>query len=191
MLAVADGMGGYLGGEVASHCVLHRLQTTHWDGIRDAAIREALTRAADDLRDHAQRVPTLALMGATVAGALLDNDQLLHFNVGDSRIYRWRQGVLSQLSTDDRVSGSSRLTQALTASAPEPDPHLQTTRLQHDDRLLLCSDGLSDTVSNEEIGEALGMDPDRAADALLALALQRGASDNVSLVIARLSARST
>ena len=183
LLAVADGMGGYSGGEMAAETVLNRLQTTRWTSLDENQVRDTLRTAASDLKGLANRVNALTLMGSTIAGVLMDGTELLAFNVGDSRVYRWRAGWLQQLSTDDRDPTSGMLTHVLTASAGLTRVHMERHSLREGDRLFLCSDGLTGRVMDEELAHGL-LDGAEGAEALFNLALSRGATDNVSVVYA-------
>ena len=125
-------------------------------------------------------------MGSTVAGALISGRHLFFFNVGDSRVYHQRNGQLKQLSTDDRMGASGMLMQSLVAQDLNinalMDVHHGQRVLRNGDVLLLCTDGLTDVLSDTEIEQALAQPG--AADTLVLLALERGAPGNVSCVVA-------
>jgi serine/threonine protein phosphatase PrpC len=141
-------------------------------------------------------------MGTTVAGLLFRQSGHLHFNVGDSRVYRFKAGFLRQLSIDDVRSpaadpaegrrGSTVLTQCLggAVAMSEIAPHVGTEPVVAGWRYLLCSDGLTDMVPLERIEAILNEhadDPDAVA-ALLAAALAGGGEDNISIIVATMSA---
>jgi serine/threonine protein phosphatase PrpC len=128
-------------------------------------------------------------MGSTVAGLLLSADRLLHFNVGDSRVYVQQAGELSQLSVDDcpavgEFGRSHILTQALGGHS-SPRPHLGEIQPAAGQKYLLCSDGLSDMVGDREIAGCLSNITD-PVDHLLQSALDGGGRDNISLILIEL-----
>ena len=141
-------------------------------------------------------------MGTTATAVLLSGDQLALLHVGDSRGYLVRNGELSQLTKDHTFVQSlvdqglltpeearhhprrSIVTQALQGLEYEPTLTCQPAQLG--DRLLLCSDGLSDYVSDDAIGDTLGSYSDlkQCAEQLVKLALDAGSTDNVTVVVA-------
>ena len=200
---VADGMGGHSSGDVASRIVAEECSVlVGRPFVTIEALQECFLRAASRMRE--------ALAGrnggATVAGAAIarhdDAAYWLVFNIGDSRVYRMVDGELTQvtvdhsvvqelldagrLSADEAALHADRhvVTRALsTDSASEPDYWMiPATR---DDRLLICSDGLTDELSDAEVQTILGTvtDAQEAAEALVAAALAAGGRDNVSVVV--------
>jgi serine/threonine protein phosphatase PrpC len=183
VFAVVDGMGGHRGGQEASRLVAQQLAT---QPISD--IVKALNAANELLYEAAEQSPRLAGMGATVAGILLtDAGAATGFNVGDARVYQWSQGYLMLLSTDDRPTPDSHVvTQSLGGSDRPTGIEVHTTQLElhPNDRLLICSDGLSEAAPFETIQSLLAEQSiAAAAGRLLQAALDRGAPDNVSLII--------
>jgi serine/threonine protein phosphatase PrpC len=123
-------------------------------------------------------------MGTTIAGIVVRGEEILAFNVGDSRIYHLSSDALTQLSVDD-VVGRNRLTQCLGGSQAQVElsPHVVRFPFRAADTLLLCSDGLTDMLSNQVISALLhSSDP---AAALVTAALDAGGHDNVSVIVAR------
>lgn len=194
-VVVSDGMGGHPGGDVASTLVVKHLTAARWQGDFLAVLQAALQQLSDDMSTTMAQNPRLSGMGATVAGVVFDGLQLFHYNVGDSRVYRFSKGVLSQLSTDDRLEGSHVLTQVVgghAAYAPMPaELHMGTVRLSAGDAVLLCSDGLTDFVSDQEIEAELDRDPETAGEKLVATALERGGYDNLTVIVARIAESSS
>lgn len=194
LLLVADGMGGHARGEVASLLAIEFLNTLS-ERLADASgAIEALREANRHVFQAAQQSSDQAGMGATLVGARIAGSRLIWFNVGDSRAYRWRDGKLSQLSTDHvparRLGGrraSHAVTQSLGGTFRPQDvwPAVGTGQWSRGDWLLLCSDGLTDTVPDEHLASILARysSPEQAATALLDAALQEGASDNVSVLL--------
>ena len=179
---LADGMGGHVAGEVASElalAVLRPLMPTIRNG---ADIARAIAEADTALYLAMQMRPELQGMGTTLAGVVFVGDDALLFNVGDSRIYAFAKGALDQLSIDDAIEG--QLTQCLGGSQNQVplSPHVVRHPFRHGALLLLCSDGLTDMVSDEAITQILSARPANAATRLVLAALQAGGFDNVSVV---------
>ena len=135
VVAVADGLGGHPGGEVASALVVRRLALAGASLGSEDSVRETLRDCNRTVYAAAAGSPGLTAMGTTVAGIVLTAERVLAFNVGDSRVYAASGGGLRQLSTDDRPSGqglpASIVTQTL-GGHDEPtdiDPHLATSPL--------------------------------------------------------------
>ncbi len=199
LLMIADGMGGHAHGAMASRAVLDYLVATV-DRLSSPAscaevVEEANRHLYELMREHEEALG----MGSTLVGAVLTAGNLLTFNIGDSRGYLFSSGQLVQLSYDDVPEGASSpfgprrshaLTQALGGSTFHlaVEPHISIDApLAPGETLLLCSDGLTDMVSDQAISDALGtaQDPLQAAKRLAAKAFSAGARDNVSLLIAR------
>lgn len=209
---VADGMGGHQGGDVASSIVVDefsRLGTPRGDAPAGvASVVGALSQSQSRIRSwgETQGDPATWRAGTTVTVAILvhesDGPRWLLANLGDSRIYRLRQGALEQVSVDHSVvqelvdAGRITAEEALT----HPERHVITRALGTQDgvepdffllpvvageRLLLCSDGISGMVPDAGIREILHScpDPEAAAQALVAAALEGGGRDNATAVV--------
>jgi protein phosphatase len=207
LAAVADGVGGAAAGEVASRAVIDAV--IHLDKCRlaaplDRALADAVLQGNDAIGFIASARPQLAGMSTTLtAVALAPDGSYVVANVGDSRTYLLRDGTLTQLTRDESLVQELLDQGTITADearshpqrslvlraldgAPGRVPAVGIGRARVGDRLLLCSDGLSDVVDDDAIGRALDEERDRAAcaDRLIALALEAGARDNVSVVVA-------
>jgi serine/threonine protein phosphatase PrpC len=186
LLAVADGMGGHTGGEVASHYAVKGLVETQI-GPTAAEVRARLGQINAELYETMRAVPSLLGMGTTVVGLLLSASRALWFNVGDSRIYRCRGGRLAQLSMDDVPPGrrTGLITQTLGGSAVflPIEPHIGEDDLLLPSRWLLCSDGLTDMLDDDEIERALAAGDEDAVRHLFTAAMQAGGTDNISIVL--------
>jgi serine/threonine protein phosphatase PrpC len=208
LLALADGIGGMPAGELASDIVVRTLAGMDADVPADAPDEalELLRRAADTANREIHRVsesdPANDGMGTTATAVLLSGDQLAVLHVGDSRAYVERDGDLQQMTRDDTFVQSlvdqglitpdearhhprrSVVMQALQGFEYEASLTLRPAR--SGDRLLLCSDGLSDVVTDDVIGRTLRSLPDlkQCADELVRLALNSGSTDNVTVVVA-------
>ncbi|BBZ50354.1 protein phosphatase 2C domain-containing protein [Mycobacterium heidelbergense] len=204
LLALADGMGGHAAGEVASQLVIAAL--AHLDDDEpggdllaklDAAVRAGNSAIAAQV----EMEPDLEGMGTTLTAILFDGNRIGLVHIGDSRGYLLRDGELAQITKDDTfvqtLVDEGRITREEAHSHPqrslimraltghEVEPTLIMREARAGDRYLLCSDGLSDPVSDETILEALQI-PDVAESAyrLIELALRGGGPDNVTVVVA-------
>lgn len=208
---LADGMGGYAGGEVASAMAIQQVGDglTAWlarvgqASVQDARnIMEACVAHANRaIFDAAHSRPEHAGMGTTLVVSWVVQDTMLIGHVGDSRAYLWRQGALRQLTRDHSVVQEQIDAGLLTPddAARSANHHLvtralgvedavslevQALALQADDLVLLCSDGLTDMVCDEELAELLR--PPQPLPQLLArliaCANHNGGRDNVSVV---------
>jgi serine/threonine protein phosphatase PrpC len=209
LLVVADGVGGSAYGEVASATTISTFAPIDGeppDSVDDplAVLREGVKAANDRVRELTERDPKLMGMGTTLTAMLWSQQRLGLAQVGDSRAYRLRDGQLDQVSRDQTfvqmLVEEGRITPEQALSHPqrsvilsaidgrEPlEPALELLDAQVGDRYLLCSDGLSDYVAVADI--AAGMtseDPQPTCERLVALALEAGAPDNVSCIVADL-----
>lgn len=201
---VADGMGGYDAGDLASRIAVEEFAELAGRPAASAdEVQTCFGRASDRMRSE---FTGGRQGGTTVAGAAvteLDGEVYwLVFNVGDSRVYRWADGELRQVSVDHSVAQELAdagliprdhvprhpdrhvLTRALgTGEAPEPDYWLLPVGSR--DRLVICTDGLTQELTDGEIASVLAASghPREAAAALVGDAVERGARDNVSVVV--------
>jgi PPM family protein phosphatase len=194
VVAVADGLGGHPGGEVASTLVVRRLASVGASIDGEAALREALAACNRTVYATAERNPDLTAMGTTLAGIVVAADSVLTFNVGDSRIYQISGQELRRVSVDDSppLAPGERSTTIVTqtlgghAELVDIDPHITKAGLSPETRYLICSDGLSDLVDDDQIGEVMREHQDgRAAYQLWEAAIQAGGIDNITLAIVR------
>ncbi|BBX98963.1 protein phosphatase 2C domain-containing protein [Mycobacterium lacus] len=204
LLALADGMGGHAAGEVASQLVIAAL--AHLDDDEPGgdllAKLEAAVRAGNAaIAAQVEMEPDLEGMGTTLTAILFAGNRLGLVHIGDSRGYLLRDGELTQITKDDTfvqtLVDEGKITPEEAHSHPqrslimraltghEVEPTLTMREARAGDRYLLCSDGLSDPVSDETIAEALRI-PDVAESAyrLIELALRGGGPDNVTVVVA-------
>ena len=205
LLALADGIGGMPAGEVASAIVVRTLAELDDGPLTDdalATLRQAAEAANQEILRMGGSDPAYDGMGTTATAMLLAGDQLALLHVGDSRGYMQRNGELTQLTRDDTFVQSlvdqglltpegarhhprrSIVTQALQGLEYQPTLTLQPARLG--DRLLLCSDGLTDVVTDDAIEHTLRAyeDVKQCAEQLVKLALDAGSTDNVTVVVA-------
>ncbi|OBF52071.1 serine/threonine protein phosphatase [Mycobacterium sp. 852002-50816_SCH5313054-b] len=204
LLALADGMGGHAAGEVASQLVIAALAHLDDDepgGDLLAKLDSAVRSGNAAIAAQVEMEPDLEGMGTTLTAILFDGNRIGLVHIGDSRGYLLRDGELSQITKDDTfvqtLVDEGRITREEAHSHPqrslimraltghEVEPTLTMREARAGDRYLLCSDGLSDPVSDETILEALQI-PDVAESAyrLIELALRGGGPDNVTVVVA-------
>lgn len=206
VFAVADGMGGHAGGEVASALAVAGLAAL--DGLLGApdpaaTVVEALRRANTAILARSRAQPGLAGMGTTVAGiARTAGRSVIVFHLGDSRVYLLRRGALSQLTEDHSVVGDLLRSGAITEDEARHHPHrsVVTRALGVDDVIepvvasldvevgdcfLVASDGLFNDVPRADIVDVLTSPGtvEHRARALLEAALDGGGRDNVSVIV--------
>jgi protein phosphatase len=208
LLVVADGMGGHNAGDVASRLAIDHIfaaaqtpQAPRDEGGLQAAVR----RANDAILGAADQDPERAGMGTTVVAAWLSETHIDVAHVGDSRLYRLRDGAFEMLTRDhsqvqelvDRgiltpaqARASTRRNYLSRALGTDPEVRIDCARhaLQAGDDYLLCSDGLTNMLEDDEIAAILHATrpAEAVAERLVALANERGGRDNISVVIARL-----
>ncbi|HEY4183542.1 MAG TPA: Stp1/IreP family PP2C-type Ser/Thr phosphatase [Polyangia bacterium] len=214
LYAVADGMGGHLGGERASRMATEIIEaslmatlSTREAGTSDAtplaaedALRAAIVEADRRIYETSAMDPAVAGMGTTLTALLFFDRRAYLGHVGDSRAYLYRDGRIRQLTDDhswiqDQVRAGllspteareSRYRNIITRSVgfePTVSPDLQDLHPQAGDCFVLCSDGLSNDINVEEIGQVLTTDFYRDAPrALIAMANERGGDDNITCV---------
>jgi PPM family protein phosphatase len=205
---VADGMGGHAGGEEASRIAIettHTFLSAHWETETDVEnlMKQALIAANDAIVADQEQNAARADMGTTVVMILFRDDKAWSAHVGDSRLYRMRADKLDQITEDDTwVARAMKLGQ-LTAEEAKVHPlrhvlshclgrrdlrqiNTNVQDIQSGDRILLCSDGLTEEVPHDEIASHLAeaQSNESAAQALIDAAKQHGGSDNITVIIA-------
>ncbi|MBK9263816.1 MAG: serine/threonine-protein phosphatase [Polyangiaceae bacterium] len=202
---VADGMGGYAGGEVASALTVELIEqaftTQKFDGPtynnvprRGAEVARSIQTANKAIYEKAQTDPLLKGMGTTVIAArfMLNKQRLYLGHVGDSRCYRLRDGKLEQITTDHTMAAlgfkgaafAHRLHRAV-GTTPGVEIDLIMGRPRPNDVYLLCTDGLSKMVNDEELQQLLVdmKDPQATIDSMIKLANDKGGHDNITAVL--------
>ena len=187
---VCDGMGGVAGGSIAStvavKAFIRTLTETGHSGHMDRAVQEAVTAANAAIRQRAAGHPELKSMGTTLVSALVKGDKVLISNVGDSRAYLAGADGLRQISRDHSLVEDMVEKGDLT---PGQDPAVEADgfplQWKPGDFLLLCSDGLVNTVTDQEIMFEIlhNGQPEDCLQRLMAISKQRGAPDNVTAIL--------
>ncbi|QUD88014.1 PP2C family protein-serine/threonine phosphatase [Phenylobacterium montanum] len=204
--AVADGMGGHQGGALASGLIVQALSdmpSARSEHSLVDATREQLGRVNRTLVERAAQLDPGSVIGSTAVVLIADGSRFTCLWAGDSRCYVFRQGELRRLSHDHSVvqelidSGelspedarTSRRANVITRAVgvyPELEVDQVEGEVEASDLYLLCSDGLTGMMEDEEIAALLqGYDLDAAADGLIGATLDRGARDNVTVVLIR------
>lgn len=198
LVAIADGMGGYVSGDVASSTVIDAIRQFDRAIAPDhlaTTLGQAVETASLAMRQRIAAEPAVTGMGTTLVAVMWSHGQFALANIGDSRAYLLRSDQLIQL-TDDHVYGRlvstaghvptlpERLSRFLDGRTDGRSPDLSPIDVRPGDRLLLCSDGLSSYVEHEAIREVLVAESrDRAVERLIALTLEAGAPDNVTVAV--------
>jgi protein phosphatase len=204
LIVVADGMGGMPAGEFASDIVIRRMEELEaYDGTEPMnALLEAIDEANNEIAAAAEEAPDRLGMGTTVTAMLANGVEVALAHVGDSRAYLLRDGEFTQITSDDTyvqmLVDRGELTSEEARNHPQRalvmqalqgavyDPYGAILLLRADDRVLICSDGLSDYVEDDAIADVLRscQDTAEAGAQLVKLAHVSGAPDNVTAVIA-------
>lgn len=215
VFAVADGLGGLDAGDVASRLALSVLkeqcsrQTPAGGG--DALLQLGTTIAEVNRRVHAQRQNLGKTMATTLSMVQFHEGMVLAAHVGDSRLYRWHEGSLTQLTSDHslvnalcekgvmtpsqaRVSPQRHVITRAIGAESVVHPTIKPLSMQPGDLLLLCTDGLTGMVSDEGIAACLehaAADPGLAVQRLIELANRAGGHDNITVVVVQFEPAST
>jgi protein phosphatase len=209
LAVVADGMGGYEGGQEASRLAVETLVEVYRDFGGDdpqAALVEALQTAHEQIRQYSFAHPELRGMGTTCTAAAIVQDALYYVHVGDTRLYLIRDGQITRVTRDHSYVG--RLVESGMISAEEAENHPQRNiltaalgtnpdlimdspgqpePLRPEDVLLICSDGLWGLVRDSEILDAVeNKSAEQVGRKLIELARERGGPDNITVEILRL-----
>jgi PPM family protein phosphatase len=196
VVAVADGLGGHPGGDVASSIVVRELARAGHVLTSEDELREAIHACNRAVYSVAEDQPSLMAMGTTVAGVLVNPERMFAFNVGDSRVYAFGPDGLRRVSEDDSppLEPGQQYTTVVTqtlgggATLEAIDPHITADAVTPDVRWLLCTDGLSDLVPDDAIADLMGKHEDsRAAFELWKAAIEAGGPDNITLAIVRIA----
>jgi len=204
MLVVADGMGGAAAGDLASAVAIKELRAvdgSHAGEDMLTALDDAIANASHQIAALVSSDQSLDGMGSTVCGAMFDGSTLGMANIGDSRAYRYRDGVLTRLTRDhswvQTLVDEGRITEAealehphrslilrVVNGQPQHVPDLELAEATEGDRLLICSDGLCGMVTDAEIEGQLDGELDEVMARLVALAHAAGGQDNITIILA-------
>jgi len=196
LFVVADGMGGHTDGGLASRSIVEILQTVLEPGVeltvRVALAEEAIEAVNTALREKADTLPSRDIIGSTVVALLVGDNLAVSLWVGDSRIYHFSQGRLRRLTRDHTLAEDSDVTEGnlnVLTRAVGSTRHVEIERLVTEvaagDTLLVCSDGLTKALSEEEIAGFLAEPLPGLAERLVARAVVSGGRDDTTAVVAR------
>lgn len=213
MFLVADGMGGAQAGEVASRMAVETVGRNFIDALGKqvvvdqqsliTALTETIREANELIFQQGQKRTELNGMGTTLTAAIVLGGTILFAQLGDSRAYLARKGVISQMTKDQslvaQMVASGSLTPEEAKTHPKRNVILQAlgiqsqvdvaitlAELRRGDQIVLCSDGLSGKVDAEEIKEFLEkFEPKAACQGLVRMARERGGEDNITVIVAR------
>jgi protein phosphatase len=214
LFVVADGMGGAAAGELASEMATETIYSQLVDGWANdadqsaprfaARLKEAVEAANGHIHAYQKAHPEVRGMGTTATALGILGDQAFVSQVGDSRAYLVRGGTAYQITkdqsltqrlvevgemTEEQAAKSDRKNIILQALGPDPRVKVDLTHqaLRRGDILVVCSDGLSGQVTNDEIAQIVSQSPSvqAACDRLIALANERGGPDNITVVVAQ------
>ena len=222
LTGLADGMGGYKAGEVASAMAVNGIMETIRDGLRgmkhgqvdddtgytheSLLVKSAVEQANHEIHTTALNQPQCQGMGTTLVAAMFYDDRVTVAHVGDSRMYRYRNSGFEQITVDHSLlqelvdkgfytpeEAKQSLNKNLVTRAMGIEstvvPDVQEEAALPGDIYLLCSDGLTDLVEDEEIRltlETYSDNLDEVASALVASANEAGGKDNISVILARI-----
>ncbi len=208
LLMVADGMGGHQAGEVASRIATEKVSQQYFSRKKTDSITEALShayRAANaEIYKLSSLNPTQRGMGTTCTSVVIAGNQLYFAHVGDSRAYLFKRNQLQRITEDhtyvQELLKSKEITPAEAPAHPKrniltnamgtkPDLLVDTGKHEHafeaGDKILICSDGLSEYFPDQELAQYLAEgSPETIADRLIATAKQRGGHDNITVIVA-------
>jgi PPM family protein phosphatase len=208
LITIADGMGGYAGGQEASHlavATIEQVYGSNGDGNPSKALATAFQVAHHRIKEYAESHPTLRGMGTTCTAVVLIGHDLYYAHVGDSRLYLSQHSKMYRITRDQTYVGRlveqgiinpeeagshpqrNILTGALGAGQEvEPESPEQPITLEQGDVLVLCTDGLWSLVSEDEIKNALVTGTlQNACQTLIKLAKDRGGPDNITVQMLR------
>ena len=196
---LADGMGGHQAGEVASQMAVEIIKDVyyHHPDTPGQSLKQAFAEANGKIWNLSQEKEDCRGMGNTCSAVVILNKKIFFSHVGDSRIYRLQDGIMSQLSHDHTLEEELKkageecnpqhrhiLSRAMGIGEGIDFQYEVKNRVKENDRYLICSDGLYDLVDDTELTELLSMKTIfLGAQSMIALAKDRGGHDNISVLI--------
>jgi len=205
LFVVADGMGGYVAGEVASVMAIEsvcQVVALEQNDPPLEVLRQAFYQANDRIYQEARQHPEYSGMGTTLSALWIVNGKAYISHVGDSRVYLIREGKITSLTVDHSLVGElvreGGLTEEQAMTHPQKnvltralgcnslvEVDIADLEIKYGDYFLLCTDGVSNMITSEEMVEIIARQEDlkKAVHELLQLALERGGSDNITAII--------
>ena len=196
VFGIFDGMGGEECGEVASYIAAKNASTLEIGKDSLTALSRFCQKANTDIYSHANE-NGISAMGTTAAMLAFTSKGITLCNIGDSKIFRFCDGLLEQISKDHVAVSAFGVKPPLSQNLGIPpteliiDPYLAQGVYNHGDIYLICSDGLTDMVTSEDITKILISKPiDKAISELLSKALENGGKDNISIILCEIERKS-
>lgn len=206
---LADGMGGYKGGEVASRLATEAVKEYIYNNFdktekqRDdilKLINDAMLYANKVVYEKSKEVEEFEGMGTTLEICLIYNNKAYTGHIGDSRIYRIRKGIMRKLTKDhsyvQKLVEDGKITREEANTHPKKnmlmkalgcmpflEPDIRARNIEENDILIMCSDGLTNMVAEEQICSSIQNNPEAAVDELVKVANEAGGYDNITVVI--------
>lgn len=197
---VCDGVGGENFGSVAANIIVDYFSNIGLKSLSVEEIKEHIKRANSKLVEHQNKDSAYKRMATTIAGISIFNDDIVAFNVGDSKIYKYREPYISQLSIDHTLVEELKglnieiseehkhvITRCLGGENSDPFVYEKKDSIMKDDVLLLCSDGISDVISEIELEDVISkkMNILEMCKYLINTAIEKGSNDNITIMIIR------
>lgn len=198
-VAVADGMGGHNAGEIASEIVLRKMAEKIKmlkPDLTESALKEHISEWVKEIHayilEEGRKDINKNGMGSTLIGVLFYRNKVYYLNIGDSRLYRHREGNLMQVSRDHSLreaTGNKDIASNIILNSFGGGENIFVDfepvggKILNNDVLLLCSDGLSEMLTDDEIENILNNEKEGVIDKLLEAAKKKGGEDNISMVL--------
>ena len=210
LCVLADGMGGYTGGEIASNLAATSVEKYIKENFKNnknydkeelqELVKQSIAYANEVVYDKAKHEEELEQMGTTLEICLIYNNRAFIGHIGDSRIYRIRQDIMRKITVDhsyvQKLVKEGKITKEEAANHPkknmlmkalgcEPiiEPDVTVKGFLEGDIILVCSDGLTNMISEEEIYNIIKTDFEKAADNLIKKANELGGKDNITVIL--------
>jgi len=182
---LADGMGGYSGGDFASNFTIREIYKDFLDNPINLNVEKCLNRIDDELIQISRSDKDKSGMGTTVVSAIIKTNHIKGFNVGDSCLYHISDGFINKRSTDDNLPGmdKSMITQCIGNYKQSLNIHSFDFDWKKNDFIVMLSDGVSDYMSKTEILNLVNSDCQNKAKILCEKAVNLGSTDDVSALV--------
>lgn len=198
VIGVFDGVGGYPNGGLAAEITAETLMKLNSKNVNEEDIKKVILQAESKIFVTQINNPSCHKMSTTAAGIYFCDNKALVFNVGDSAVYRYRKPFISLLTKEHTVAHMNRelglsvnqrdentLTRSIGSGYSEPD--IQQINIFKDDLFIICSDGISKYISDEEFEDIIEkmVDIEKAGEKMIQRALANGSKDNLSIILGR------
>ena len=200
-LAIFDGMGGEYYGDIAAYsaaCYMKQTEKLYFriSSVTESSLKKLFSNLNEIVNDRKKELKANR-MGSTMALLCFSRGKIYSCNMGDSRIYRFRKGEFTQLSEDHVLDFAIQKHRKLPlfqhlgmdTSEIQIEPYIFKEKIKDEDRFLLCSDGLTDMLTNDEIACIMHMsiDETQCVEKLMKAALDKGGEDNISIIACKIT----